>query len=168
MSFSYGRREIGPREVGVLVGFVLACELVGIAGALATAPAIETWYATISKPGFTPPSWVFGPVWTLLYALMGTAAFLVWRERDADPRMTRFALGAFLVQLMLNGFWSPAFFGLQSPLLGLLVIVPLLGVLLVTTRLFARVSRPAAALLVPYVAWVTYATVLNAAIWTLN
>jgi len=103
-----------------------------------------------------------------LYALMGTAAFLVWRERDADPQMTRFALGAFLVQLMLNGFWSPAFFGLQSPLLGLLVIVPLLGVLLVTTRLFARVSRPAAALLVPYVAWVTYATVLNAAIWTLN
>lgn len=168
MSFSYGRREIDRREVGVLVGFVLACELVGIAGALATAPAIETWYATISKPGFTPPSWVFGPVWTLLYALMGTAAFLVWRERDADPRMTRLALGAFLVQLVLNGLWSPAFFGLQSPLLGLLVIVPLLGVLLVTTGLFARVSRPAAVLLVPYVAWVTYATALNAAIWTLN
>lgn len=168
MSLGYGKRSIEPREIGVLVGFVAVCELVGILGALATAPAIETWYATIAKPGFTPPSWVFGPVWTLLYFLMGCAAFLVWRERDARPRAANIALGAFLVQLVLNGLWSPAFFGLQSPLLGLVVIVPLLLALLVTAGLFARVSRPAAVLLVPYVAWVAYATALNGAIWGLN
>lgn len=168
MSISYGGREIAPREIGVLVGFIVCCELVGIAGALLTAPAIETWYATIAKPGFTPPSWVFGPVWTLLYLLMGVAAFLVWREREERSRAVRIALGAFLVQLVLNGLWSPAFFGLQSPALGLLVIVPLLVALLVTTGLFARVSRPAAALLIPYIAWVAYATALNAAIWQLN
>jgi tryptophan-rich sensory protein len=168
MSLGYGRRAIDRREIGILIGFVVVCELVGILGALATAPAIETWYTTIAKPGFTPPSWVFGPVWTSLYLLMGVAAFLIWRRREKRPRAVRLALGAFAVQLALNGLWSLAFFGLRSPALGLLVIVPLLVALLATTGLFARVSRPAAALLVPYVAWVAYATALNAAIWGLN
>jgi tryptophan-rich sensory protein len=168
MNPSYQRRTVDRREIGVLIGFVLLCELVGVLGALATAPAIETWYATIAKPGFTPPSWVFGPVWTLLYFLIGVAAFLVWRQRNDRPRAATVALDAFAVQLALNGVWSPAFFGLRSPALGLIVIVPLLLAVLATTGLFARVSQRAALLLLPYAAWVAYASALNAAIWGLN
>lgn len=168
MELARGVRRLDRRELGVLVGLIVGCQLVGVLGALITAPAIETWYATIAKPAFTPPAWVFAPVWTTLYALMGAAAFLVWQAREDRPRAVRLALGAFAVQLALNAVWSPAFFGLQSPLFGLVVIVSLLVALAGTVLAFARVSRPAAALLAPYLLWVAYASALNAAIWRLN
>ncbi|EMA42633.1 TspO/MBR family protein [Halococcus saccharolyticus] len=155
------------RPLVTIAGVVGACVVLGAAGGLITAPQIETWYATLDKPGFTPPSWVFGPVWTLLYALQGVAAWLIWRA-GLDRRIVRIALGLFTVQFVLNLSWSPAFFGLESPILGLAVIVPLWVAIVATMIAFSRVDRRAAALLVPYLAWVTFATALNYAIWTLN
>jgi tryptophan-rich sensory protein len=155
------------RPVATAVAVVLACVLLGAAGGLITAPQIQSWYTTIQKPGFTPPNWVFGPVWTLLYALQGVAAWLLWRS-GVDNRATRIALGLFGVQFLLNLAWSPAFFGLESPLLGLVVILPLLAAILATMAAAWRVDRRATLLLVPYVAWVGFATALNYAIWSLN
>jgi benzodiazapine receptor len=127
----------------------------------------QSWYATLAKPSFTPPSWVFGPVWTLLYLLMGVAAFLVWRKGLASAGV-KTALAWFLVQLGLNAAWTPVFFGLHRIGLALVVIVLLLAAIVVTTDRFLRVSRPAGLLLVPYLLWVSFATVLNAALWHLN
>lgn len=158
-----------PRErpVATAVAVVLACVLLGAAGGLLTAPQIESWYTTVEKPGFTPPNWVFGPVWTLLYALQGVAAWLLWRT-GLDDRGTRIAIGLFAGQFALNLAWSPVFFGLESPLLGLVVIGPLLVAVLATMAAARRVDPRAALLLAPYAAWVAFATVLNYAIWSLN
>jgi benzodiazapine receptor len=135
-----------------------------VIGQVATLPNIPGWYAGINKPGFTPPNWVFGPVWTTLYVLMAVAFWRVLvRRRVSDP-----ASLAFLVQMALNAFWSVAFFGLHNPVFGLWVIVALEAAILVTIRLFYRVDRIAAWLLVPYALWVGYATLLNAAIVRLN
>jgi tryptophan-rich sensory protein len=140
--------------------------LAALLGSLATTPNIPTWYAGLAKPGFTPPNWVFGPVWTLLYAMM---AFAAWRILALpESRARRAALTAFFVQLALNATWSFAFFAARSPPAGLLVIVALLAAILWTIRLFWPLDRPAAWLLVPYAAWVAYATALNIAIWQLN
>lgn len=151
------------RPLVTLSSVVAACILLGAAGGLITAPQIETWYTTLDKPGFTPPSWVFGPVWTTLYALQGMAAWLVWKA-GLDRRAVRVALALFVLQFALNVAWSPAFFGLESPTLGLVVIVPLWVAIAATSR----VDRRAATLLVPYLAWVSFATALNYAIWMLN
>jgi benzodiazapine receptor len=136
-------------------------------GSLATLPNIPTWYAGLAKPWFTPPNGVFSPVWTILYALM---AYSVWRILTLPDRAPgrHGALAAFFVQLALNAAWSWAFFGLHSPLAGLVVIAVLLAMILVTVRRFWSLDRLAAALLVPYAVWVAFATVLNAAIWHLN
>jgi tryptophan-rich sensory protein len=155
------------RPAATALALVLACVVLGGLGGLVTAPQIETWYATLEKPAFTPPSWVFGPVWTVLYAFQGLAAWLLWRA-GLDDRRVRVALGLLAVQFALNLAWSPAFFGLESPLLGLLVIGPLWVALLATVLAARRVEARAAALLVPYLAWVSFAAVLNYAIWSLN
>ena len=155
------------RPFVTLSSVVVACVLLGAAGGLITAPQIETWYTTLNKPGFTPPNWLFGPVWTVLYAFQGLAAWLVWRA-GLDDRRVRVALALFVAQFVLNVAWSPAFFGLESPILGLVVIVPLWFAIVATIGAAARVERRAAALLVPYLAWVSFATALNYAIWTLN
>jgi translocator protein len=125
------------------------------------------WYAALEKPWFTPAGWVFGLAWTVLYVLMGVAAFLVWR-RGLERRTVRVALGWFVGQLVLNGLWTPVFFGWQrvGPALG--VIVVLWGAIVATMVWFWRVSRAAAGLLGPYLAWVSFAAVLNASIWWLN
>jgi len=145
---------------------VLPVVLAAALGSAATLPAIPSWYAGLIKPAFTPPNGVFSPVWTILYAAMAYAA---WRilSLDAGPAR-RQALIAFFVQLVLNTAWSWAFFGARSPLAGLVVIVALLAAIATTIRLFWRLDRLAAWLLVPYAAWVAYATALNAAIWQLN
>lgn len=123
------------------------------------------WYAALAKPGWTPPSWVFGPVWTLLYVLMGVAAWLVWdRHRNA----ARVALTLFVLQLIVNAAWSWLFFGLRSPALAFAGIVLLWALILATVIAFRRLRPPAAALLLPYLAWVTFAAALNFAIWRLN
>jgi len=136
-------------------------------GNLITAPNIPAWYAALNKPGFTPPNWLFGPVWTALYAGMAYAAFRVLSlPQSTEGR--RGALILFFAQLALNAAWSWAFFGLRSPLAGLVVILPLLALILATIRAFAPLDRVAGLLLVPYAAWVAYATALNIAIWRLN
>jgi len=143
------------------------CQIAGALGSLFTAPSIATWYVSLKKPVFTPPNWVFAPVWLTLFVLMGVAVFLVWRKglRDSQPRR---ALTIFGVQLALNISWSGVFFSLQSPLAGLVVIIVLWVAILVTILSFLKVSRPAGLLLVPYIVWVSAATALNASIVIMN
>jgi benzodiazapine receptor len=122
------------------------------------------WYAALAKPAWTPPGWLFGPVWTVLYVMIAISAWLVWqRQRRVSP-----ALALWGAQLVLNGIWSWLFFGLERPGLAAIDIVVLLAMIIATALAFARVSRPAALLLVPYAIWVSFATALNLAIWRLN
>jgi benzodiazapine receptor len=125
------------------------------------------WYAGLAKPPLTPPNWVFGPVWTTLYLLMAIAAWTVWNRAGTLSRAARPA-GWFVLQLVLNAGWSALFFGLHAPLFALIEIVVLWGTIAATIAAFARVSRFAAAMLVPYLAWVSLATYLNAGLWWLN
>jgi tryptophan-rich sensory protein len=150
-----------------LVIAILACQAAGVIGSIFTTPAIDTWYATLTKPSFAPPNWVFAPAWITLYFLMGLAAFLVWRKGLNYPYV-KAALVAFCVQLALNAFWSAAFFGLRSPLAGLVVIVALWVAIIVTISYFLRVSRVAGILLLPYLGWVTFAALLNFYLYNLN
>ncbi len=146
---------------------ILLCLTAGGIGSAFTTPAIPGWYATLAKPSFSPPNWIFAPAWTLLYILMGLAAALVWQKGLQNPQV-RTALVAFLVQLILNMVWSVLFFGLRSPLYGLVDILFLWTMILVTIARFSKVSTPAAALLIPYILWVTFATGLNLGIFLLN
>lgn len=123
---------------------------------------MATWYPTLSKPAFTPPSWLFGPVWTTLYLLMGIALFLVWR------RGSRGALAVFAVQLALNAAWTVVFFGMRWPAGGLAVILALLVAIAATVVAFVRADRRAAVLLVPHLLWVGFAAPLNYELWRLN
>jgi tryptophan-rich sensory protein len=147
----------------MLVLFLLATFAVSGIGGLFTAPSIGTWYATIRKPTWTPPGWLFGPVWTLLYAMMAVSAWIVWRKVGFGT-----ALVVFAIQLALNGIWSPVFFGAHAIGGGLVVIVALWCAIAATILVFWPVSVLAAMLLLPYIAWVSFATALNAAIWRLN
>lgn len=145
-----------------LAGFVAACLAAGAVGGWATASSVADWYTTLRKPWFTPPSSVFGPVWTLLYILMGIAAWLVWETGE------RRAMLAFAAQLALNLVWSLLFFGARSPGLALIDIALLWLAIVVTIVMFARARPLAGWLMVPYLAWVSFAAALNAAIWRLN
>lgn len=140
---------------------------VGFAGSRYTAPSIPNWYAGLQKPAFNPPNWVFAPVWTLLYAMMAVAAFLVWRS-DIHTQWKAVALVAFAVQLGLNFLWSLIFFGRHQPFWALIEILALWVMIVVTMVLFFKLSGTASLLLVPYLAWVTFAAVLNYEIWRLN
>jgi tryptophan-rich sensory protein len=149
-----------------LVASVIICELAGFLGSLFTTPAIPTWYKTLNKPFFTPPDWIFSPVWISLFILMGISFFFVWR-RSGHPKF-KIAFLFFFVQLILNILWSVAFFGLRSPLLGLMDIVLLWMAILFTTLNFFKVSKFAGALLIPYLLWVSFAALLNFFLWILN
>jgi tryptophan-rich sensory protein len=158
--------------VGLIVSVAVPLALGGIGGAI-TAGAIPGWYATLAKPSWNPPSWLFGPVWTVLYVAMGVAAWRVWRAGrtplpPAQGPVVRRALIAYGVQLALNASWTPVFFGLKRIDIALVIIVAMLLAIAETTRRFYRVDRRAALLLLPYLAWVAFATVLNARIWQLN
>jgi benzodiazapine receptor len=154
-----------------VVRLLVACGIslaAGLIGSFATmGEGFNMWYSAIEKPGFTPPNWIFGPVWTILYLLMGVAAFLVW-QKGVQFRRVRIALGWFLVQLILNALWTPVFFGLHQIGWAFVVIVLLWAAIVVAMCCFSRVSKTAAVLLVPYLLWVSFATVLNGAIWRLN
>ena len=141
--------------------------LVGGLSGIATARGVQDWYPTLAKPPFNPPDWVFGPVWTLLYVMMGVAAFLVW-QRGWNDKAVRIALVLFLVQLALNGLWSVLFFGMRSPGLAFAEIIVLWLSIAATAILFWRVLAAAGMLLLPYAAWVSFAAVLNGSIWILN
>lgn len=150
-----------------LITSVVACELVGILGAFFTTSAIPTWYTTINKPFFSPPNWVFGPVWTSLYLLMGISLYLIW-AKGLKKKSVKSAVNLFIAQLTLNFIWSPAFFGLKSPLLGLIVITFLWCFIVMTMKKFYPLSKVSFYLLVPYLFWVSFAAILNASIFLLN
>lgn len=160
-------RTLPLRDLIIGVACILVPLLVGFIGSLATMPNIPTWYALLSKPWFSPPNWVFGPVWTLLYILMGLSLWLVIKDGLSSPDVRKGAL-LFAVQLVLNLLWSWVFFGMQAPWAGFLVIVLLLLSIVATMLVFRKISRPAFLLLIPYICWVGFASVLNAAIWLLN
>jgi benzodiazapine receptor len=153
-------------DIFKLVASIILCQLVGFLGSLFTTPAITTWYQTLYKPFFTPPNWIFSPVWISLFILMGISLFFVWRRPDHPKVKT--ALIFFFVQLILNILWSVTFFGLRSPLLGLIDIVLLWIAILLTAQQFLKVSRMAGFLLLPYLLWVGFAAFLNFSLWILN
>jgi len=150
----------------LVIAIALPLAVGGLSG-YATTGGVSTWYPTLAKPSFNPPAWVFGPVWTLLYIMMGVAAFLVWRQ-GLTTEGARIALTVFAVQLALNGLWSILFFGMQTPGWALVEIVLLWLAIIATIGLFWRVTPAAGMLLLPYLAWVSFATVLNASLWWLN
>lgn len=150
-----------------LIASVIICQVAGLLGAIFTSSAIPTWYATLEKPPFVPPDWTFSVVWTFLYLLMGLSLYLVWMN-GWERRDVRLAMGVFGIQLFLNFLWSVLFFGLRSPLLGMIEIVFLWFAIVATIWLFYRISRLAGALLMPYLAWVSFAALLNYYIWLLN
>lgn len=159
-----------PRRSSALEHAIFAAGPVvfaAVLGRVATEPNVATWYAGLAKPAFTPPDWVFGPVWTGLYVTMIAAVWRILARATREPGGRR-ALFAFYAQLALNAAWSWAFFWSRSPLAGLVVIVALLVAIAIAIRAFRPIDRVAAALLVPYALWVGYATVLNAAIYAMN
>lgn len=151
-------------RLGISLG---ACLGAGGLGSMATRQSLLGWYPQLIKPPFSPPDWLFAPVWTTLYLMMGYAAYLVWRKKESAPGVKR-ALSMFAIQLALNTSWSFVFFKFQSLLGGLLVIVALWSTILLTIIKFSRISRTASSLLIPYLLWVSFASVLNFALWRLN
>jgi len=150
-----------------LIISIIICQSVGLIGALFTRSALAQWYVTLKKPWFTPPNWLFAPVWSILYALMGMAVFLVWRKSRLIPGV-KAALGVFMIQLILNMFWPIVFFGQRSIPGGFVIIVFLWLAIIWTIRAFWPISKLSAVLLLPYIAWVSFAMVLNYALFTLN
>jgi translocator protein len=146
---------------------IIICEAVGILGAIFTTPAIATWYQALNKPSFSPPNYVFGPIWTTLYALMGVSIFLIL-EKKIKGKEKNNLIFLFSLQLLLNFLWSVIFFGFHFPLLAFLDIVFLWVSILFLIIKFWKVSKPASYLLMPYLLWVSIASVLNAAIVVLN
>lgn len=155
------------RDVISLVVALVIPLVVGGIGGFATTSSLSDWYRVIERPSWTPPDWIFGPVWTFLYLVIGVASWLVWRQGWDSPGV-RGALSLFGVQLILNLLWSVIFFGLRSPSWALLEIVVLWVMILLTMVQFYRLNTIAGLLFVPYQLWVTFATALNAAIWWLN
>jgi tryptophan-rich sensory protein len=150
-----------------LIISIAVAQSAGIIGSFATASSVNGWYQTLEKPSFNPPGWLFGPVWVTLYTMMGIAAWMVWKQGWDEPAV-RTALFMYAAQLVLNAAWSPVFFGAQKVGWALGVIGLLLVAVIATTYLFFRLDTVAGALLVPYVGWVGFATVLNARILQLN
>jgi benzodiazapine receptor len=144
--------------------FFVVCFGAAWLGSRFTRPALVPWYASLAKPAWTPPNWVFGPAWTILFALMAVAAWMVWRQSG----FLSVAMALFALQLLLNVAWSALFFGMKSPAAGMVEIVILWLAILATTIVFWRFNRVAGWLFVPYLAWVAYAASLNFAIWRMN
>lgn len=150
-----------------LIASLALCFFVAFAGSMVTLPAIEGWYAGLLKPDFNPPNWIFGPVWSILYLLMGISFYIVW-NKGISWRREKPAILAFMIQLFLNFLWSFVFFGLQQPLFAFFIIMALWLAILFTILQFKKFSKVAAYLLLPYIAWVTFASVLNLFIVVLN
>jgi len=153
-----------------IIKFIVAigvCQLAGFVGSLFTTPSIPTWYAALRKPSFNPPNWIFGPVWTSLFVLMGIAAFIVW-NKGLDRKGVKAALLLFIIQLVLNMLWSYLFFTLHSPLYAFVEIIILWLAILLTMVKFFPISRAAGYLLLPYILWVSFAAVLNFTLFRLN
>ena len=155
------------RDILKLVISILVCQCAGLIGSIFTTPAIPTWYAALEKPPFTPPNWLFAPAWVTLYVLMAIAAFLIWRK-GLSQEGAKSALLIFLIQLVLNALWSVVFFGFESLLGGVIVILVLWVFILFTILKFYKLSTTAGSLLLPYILWVSFATILNISVLVLN
>jgi tryptophan-rich sensory protein len=150
-----------------LVASVIICLFAGFIGSIFTTPSIPTWYATLTRPSFNPPDWIFAPVWTTLFVLMGISLYLVWNKGLQDKKV-KISLFIFGVQLVLNVLWSFLFFGLHSPFYAFLEIITLWAAIVLTIVNFFKVSKTAGLLLIPYIFWVSFAAILNFSIWKLN
>ena len=150
-----------------LICSVAVCILIGFVGSFVTRDSVSTWYAELSRPSFTPPDWTFGVVWPILYVMMGISAFLIWNE-GFDKREVKVALGIFGLQLILNGLWTPIFFGLHLIGVALIEIIMMWAAILLTIISFWKISKSAALLLLPYILWVRFAVILNASLFLLN
>jgi tryptophan-rich sensory protein len=155
------------KDILKLIASIVICYLAARIAAVSTSTSIQTWYVTLNKPFFTPPNWLFAPVWLTFYTLLGISLFLIWRQGFHNPQV-KIAVVIFGVQLILNTFWSIAFFGLQSPLAGLIVIIFLWIAIAMTIIKFLPLSKSAGLVLIPYILWVSFAAALNAAIVMLN
>lgn len=147
---------------------VAICLAVGYLSSLVTQSSIETWYPTIKKPIFNPPNWVFAPVWTLLFIMMGIAGGLVWDKLEQNRELVKRGLFFFTVQLLLNAFWSFIFFGLKNILLASIEIILLLLIIYETYVVFKKIDSMASRLFIPYLLWVSFATILTVTIYFLN
>lgn len=157
----------GLKGFGQLLGWITVCNAAGAVGAVFTGDDREEWYSTLNKPSFNPPDGVFGPVWTVLYTLMGIAGFLTWRSRGSEQDRQR-AVTLFSIQLVLNALWTFIFFEMRSPRAALIEIVMLLVAIVLTMRALFKLSTVAGMLLIPYLIWVGFATLLNLRISQLN
>ncbi|MFH1587045.1 MAG: TspO/MBR family protein [Candidatus Diapherotrites archaeon] len=155
------------KDIVKLVAAILVSQAAGIIGSVFTFSSIPTWYAILDKPFFSPPNWVFGPVWIILYTLIGISAYLIWKK-GLEKSEVKIALGFFGLQLVLNAFWSIIFFGLKMPLVAFIEIIILLALIIITILKFHKISKKAALLMVPYALWVGFASILNLSIWLLN
>ena len=151
-----------------IIIMIVTCVVIGAIAGLLTQKGVDTWYTTIQKPSFNPPNWVFAPVWSTLYVMMGIAAGLVWHEMDRQKETVRKALKFFAIQLALNALWSFLFFGLHNPMLALIEIILLWLMIYETFVQFNKVNKISGYLFIPYLLWVTFALTLNASIWWLN
>ncbi len=151
--------------IKIIISIFIA-QLAGIIGSFFTASSVQNWYVTLIKPSFSPPNWIFGPVWIFLYTLIGISAYLIWDSEKTKERKT--ALWIYGIHLILNALWSIIFFGLKSPGWAFLEIIILLIFILITTKRFWEINKWAGILLLPYIAWVSFASILNYFIWQLN
>lgn len=147
---------------------VMTCLVIGYLSGMVTRESITTWYPTLVKPFFNPPNWIFAPVWTALYIMMGFAGGIVWTKIDQDEKMVKKAFLFFIIQLGLNALWSFIFFYLHNPLLAFIEIILLLLVIFETYTQFKKIDKIAGYLFIPYLCWVSFAMILNASIWWLN
>ncbi len=147
---------------------VIICLAVGYLSGMVTRASITTWYPTLVKPSFNPPNWIFAPVWTSLYVMMGVAAGLIWNQITTQKAAVTKALQFFIIQLVLNALWSYLFFGLHNLMLATIEVVLLWLMIFETYSQFAKINKTASYLMLPYLAWVSFASVLTASIWWLN
>ncbi len=154
-------------KIKPLILSLIACFLPGIIGSLATASSVNTWYLTLNRPSFTPPGWLFGPVWTALYLMQGVSLYFLTTTKG-EPVAKLIATLFFYFQLVLNLLWSIFFFGLKSPILGFIEIGVLVITVIFTIIASYRISKPASLLLLPYLAWISFATFLNYSVYRLN
>ena len=154
-------------EAGKIIGWILLAQLAGIIGSIATASSVSTWYATLAKPWFAPPNWVFGPMWLTIYTMIGIAAYLIWKQGINKPEV-KFAMAVFGVQLVLNTLWSFVFFWYKSLLGGFVFILIILATVIYNAFLFYKLDKRAGYLFALYIAWGTFATIVALFVWLLN
>jgi benzodiazapine receptor len=166
-SGKHGKAKFVLSPFWKLVVAILICEATGLVSGLLSRSELSSWYQTLNKPTWNPPSWLFGPVWTLLYLLMAVSLWLIWKSNASETAKHR-SMWIFALQLFLNFWWSILFFNLHSPGLAFLDIILMLTMIAITLFHFAKISQPAAYLLTPYLAWVSFATILNYTLWVMN